>query len=198
MERLESRTYSITSDYEKITNPEVFPDLLSVLMAYAYKIIGIGTVRLEKSREDLAYDFAMETIKRHFENPTKFNPERNPDIVKYLKLYILRQLVSNFKGLKGQSHELAYNDDDPTGIKVMNSYIEESDIHDTIDTDQTIRDIERSISDNKPLLDIFKIRYLMDYTRAETIGELGITSGEYNNRIRRLDTVFRRIVKMKS
>ncbi len=144
------------------------------------------------------YDFAMETIMRHLENPTKFNPERNPDIIKYLKLYILRQLVSNFKELKGQSHELAYCDDDPVGIRVTKSFIMESDIHDTIDLKQTIRGIKRSISSDQPLLDVFNLRYIMDYTRAETIGELGITSGDYNNRIRRLDTVLKKVVKMQS
>ena len=139
----------------------------------------------------------MEAIKRHIENPTKFNPKRNPDIVKYLKFNILRQLVSNFKELKGQSNEIAYNPDDPIGIKVMNSFIEESDVHDAIDARQTIHDIECSIIDDKPLLEIFELRYLKEYSRAETITELGITPGEYNNRIRRLDTVFRRIAKMK-
>ena len=164
MERPETNTYSITSDYEKITSPEVFPGLLKVLMAFAHKLVGTGTLRLEKSREDLAYDFAMEAIKRHIENPTKFNPKRNPDIVKYLKFNILRQLVSNFKELKGQSNEIAYNPDDPIGIKVMNSFIEESDVHDAIDARQTIHDIECSIIDDKPLLEIFELRYLKEYS----------------------------------
>jgi len=198
MGRIELQAFSITSDYERITSPEVFPSLLKVLMAYTFRLIGTGTVRLEKGRDELAYDFAMETIKRHLENPTKFNPERNPDIVKYLKFNILRRLVTNFKELKGQSHELAYYDDDPIGMKVTNSFITDIDIHEAIDLKQTIRSIERYISDDQLLMDIFNLRFLMDYTRAETIGELGITPGEYNNRIRRLDTVFKSVIKMQS
>lgn len=198
MERPEINTFSITSDYEKITSPDVFPGLLKVLMAYAHKLVGTGTLRLEKSREDLAYDFAMEAIKRHIENPNKFDSKRNPDLVKYLKFNILRRLVSNFKESKGQSHEIAYDPDDPTGIKVMKTFVEEIDVHDAIDAKQTIHDIQCSIIDDKPLLELFELRHLKEYSRAETITELGITSNEYNNRIRRLDTVFRHIVKMKS
>lgn len=193
-----SNRYSITSDYDRITDPNVFRDLFKVLMAYAYKLIGDGSIRLERSRQDLAYDFSMEAIKRHLENPGKFNPERNPDLVWYLKYYILRQLVSNFKESKGQKQELAYPENDPDGMSAMDTYIEVYDIHDHIDLEIAIEIIHGMISDDPPLLEIFRLRYLDQYCRAEIISELSITSGEYNNRIRRLDTVFKRVAKMQS
>ena len=198
MKTTTSNRYSITANYDRITDPDVFRNLFKVLMAYAYRLIGDGSIRLERSRQDLAYDFTMEAIMRHLENPGKFNPERNPDLVWYLKYYILRQLVSNFKESKGQKQELAYPEHDPDGMHVMDSYIEAYDIHDHIDLEKTIEIIYGMLSNDQPLLELFKLRYLEQYSRAETISELSITSGEYNNRIRRLDTVFNRVVKMQS
>ena len=196
MKEHDSIAFSITSDYDSINNEDVFLNLLRVLMAYSHKLIGNSTLRLSKNRNDMAYDFAMETITRHKENPAKFDPSKNPDLVKYLKLYILRQLVSNHKKLKGQENEVLFENEDSNGINVMNTFIKENDIHETIDLENTIQLIKDDISDNPLLLELFDFRYIKDYSRAETIDVLGITKGEYNNRIRRLDTVKKRVVKM--
>ncbi len=195
MKRAAPHVFEICSDYDCITNPDVFPDLLKVLMAFAYRLIGDDTARLERDRHELAYDFAMEAVKRHLEYPGKFNPEKNPDIVKYLKYYIIRQLISNYKGSMGQKQELAKPDLNPDEVNVVNNYLDKYDIHDSIDFDKTLETIQTVISDDPQLLDVFKLRYLKDYTRGETISKLGITQGEYNNRIRRLDTVFKRVIK---
>ncbi len=188
-------SFEILSDYDCISNPDVFSGLLKVLMAFAYRLIGDDTVRLERARHELAYDFAMEAIKRHLENPGKFNSERNPDLVKYLKYYIVRQLITNYKGSKGQRQEIAKPDFNPDEVNAVNSYLDRYDIHDSIDLKQTLEDIQSVISDDPPLLELFEFRYLKEYSRGETIIQLGITQGEYNNRIRRLDTVFKRVIK---
>ena len=83
-------------------------------------------------------------------------------------------------------------------MEVMNRFIETYDIHDSIDLENTIITIQGIISDDPSLLDVFNYRYLREYSRAETISELNITPGEYNNRIRRLDTVFKRVLKSQS
>ena len=195
MERTAPHVFEIRRDYDSITRPDVFQDLLKVPMAFAYRLIGDDTIRLERDRHELAYDFAMEAIKRHLENPGKFKPERNPDIVKYLKYYIIRQLITNFKGSKGQTQELAKPELNPDEVYFANNFLDRYDIHDSIDLKKTIEDIHRLISDDPPLLDLFSLRFLKDFSRGETISQLNITPGEYNNRIRRLDTVFKRIVK---
>lgn len=190
-----SIAFSITSDYDCIRKKEVFSDLLKVLMVYAHSIIGNSSLKLKKSKSDLAYDLAMEAITRYLENPTDFDPERNPNLVWYLKFSILKRLVSNLKKSKGMQNELLYENDDSTGIKVMNSFAKSNDIHSSIDLSNIIDLINKEISNTPDLLELFELRFIKDYTRAETIQELKITAGEYNNRIRRLDTVRRRVLK---
>lgn len=188
--------FSITSDYDSIRNKSVFSDLLKVLMTYAHKLIGDNTLRLVKNKADLAYDMAMEAIRKYLENPEKFDPSRNPDLVWYLKFNILRRLIYNYKELKGQQNEVLFEKDDSNGIVVSNAFISEIDFHDSIDLNNTIQLIIEELSGNPELKQLFELRYVMDYSRAEIIKELNITEGEYNNRIRRLETVRKRVVKL--
>ena len=191
-------SFRITDNYDSITTKEVFPDLLKVLMAYALKLIGSSTLRLEKNKHDLAYDFAMETIKRYLDEPEKFDPTKNNDLVKFLKYYILKRLVSNFKQLGGQKSEIVYERDDHNGIKVINKFVKENDIHEMMDLEETLRLIQQQLLKDKDVLEIFELRYKKDYKRVEVCEELGISVGEYTNRIRRLDTVISRIKKQQS
>jgi len=188
--------FSITSDYDSIRKKEVFSDLLKVLMVYTHSLIGDSTLRLSKNKTELAYDMAMESITRYLENPSEFDPTRNPNLVWYLKYNILQRLISNFKALKGQKNELLYENNDSNGMVVMNAFSEENDVHDLIDLKNTIRLIKEDISDNSVLLELFELRYINDYSRAETIEKLSITKGEYNNRIRRLETIRKRVIKL--
>lgn len=188
-------TFSITENYESIGDKEVFSELLKVLMSYSYYIIGNSSLRLEKNREQLAYDLAMEAITRYLENPNKFDPSRNSDLVKYLKFSILKRLVSNFKELKGQKNELIYNKADAIGIEVMNSFLKENDINESIDLSNTIKLIQKELIQDKLLSQIFKLRYIEDSTRKEICKDLSISNEEYNNVIRRLKTVLNRVTK---
>ncbi len=187
--------FKITSDYDCISNEEVFKDLLKVLMTFAYKLIGNCSLRLEKNRDELAYDFSMECIKRYLEKPSEFDPSRNSDLVNYLKFNILRRLISNFKELKSQKIEFLYENDDLIGIEVLSSYLPELDLHESIDLREVVKSIKKEIEDSPELIQIFKLRYLKDYSRSETIEALQISENEYNNRIRRLDTVRKNVVR---
>lgn len=186
--------FKIISNYESVREKTVFANLLKVLMAYALKLIGDSTLRLKKNKADLAYDFAMETIQKYLENPEKFDPLRNQDLVLYLKFNILRRLISNYKNLEGQKNELLYEQDDSNGITVENSFTETLDIHVSIDLNCSVERIREAIESDENLIPVFDLRYIKDYKPAEVMEELNITQGEYNNRIRRLDTVRKRII----
>ncbi len=191
-----SIAFKITSDYNSIREKDVFKKLLTVLMAYAHKLIGSKTLRLEKNKADLAYDMAMETITKYLQEPKKFDPNRNPDLVWYLKYNILRQLIYNYKISKGQQNELLFEPDDGTGSIVRNSFIQNNEIHDSLDLGITLELILKEISDDPILLELFELRYLKEFEPKEIHQELNITKGEYNNRIRRLDTVRKRVIKL--
>ncbi len=129
MKEPDKEPFRITENYDSIYSEETFRELLTVLIAFAHSLIGNSSLRLEKNRGELAYDFAMEAIKKHISTPDKFDPRRNIDLVKYLKYNILRQLIYNFKELKSQQNEQLYELEDSNGIKVANTFIEECDIH---------------------------------------------------------------------
>lgn len=186
--------FEINSNYESIKEADVFPRVLKVLMAYATKLIGDSTMRLAKNRADLAYDFSMEAIKRYLEEPDKFVPAKNPDLISYLKFYILRQLISNHKNREGQKNEVLYENYDSIGITVQNSSIDFFNIDDSIDLKDLINNIRSTLDCDIELLKVFDLRYVMDYKPAEIMNELSITSREYNNRIRRIDTIRRNIL----
>ncbi len=187
--------FKITQNYDCITEKEVFTKLLKVLMAYAHKLIGTSSLRLKKSRSELAYDFSMETISKHLEKPEKFDPSRNSDLVKYLKYNILRRLIFNFKKKKSQEFEIGYENEDSTGLKVAKSFVEENDIHDLLDEQNLLKSIQTELNGNTILLELFNLRYSKEYTRKEICQTLKISTGEYANRIRRLDTVVNRVIK---
>lgn len=194
MKGQDSIAFCITSDYNSIREKDVFSDLLKVLMAYAFKLIGDSTLRLSKNKSDLAYDLAMDAIRMHLENPDRFDPTRNPDLVKYLKYNLLRRIISNHKELKGQQNEVLYEQQDSNGIIVNGVHVEELDFHDSIDLDNCVALIHNEVKDKFELKQLFELRYIKDYSRSEIIAELNLSQGEYNNRIRRLDTIRKKII----
>lgn len=194
MKCTDKEPFTITEDYDSISEKDTFQKLLTVLMAYAHSLIGNSSLRLEKNRGELAYDFAMETIKRHISNPLKFDPKRNKDLVKYLKFNILRQLISNFKELSGQKNEKLFEIEDSTGIKVANTIIEECDIYTKIDLKTILDNIQLELLKEPILRQIFRLRYYEEYKRVEICEELNISNGELNNCIRRLDTILKKVL----
>ncbi len=196
MKEQNKTSFRIISDYDSIGNQEVFSPLLKVLMAYALKLIGDSTLRLSKNKADLAYDLAMEAIKRYLEDPTKFDPTRNPDLVFYLKYNILRRLISNHKNLEGQQKEVLYESHDTNGILVESAFSEAFDIHSAIDLKDTLEKINLEIEKDLKLKAVFELRYAKDYKPSEVMEELEISSKEYSNRIRRVDTIKKRILSL--
>lgn len=195
MEKFEENRFKITSDYCCIENEKVFRQVLKVLMAYAHNLIGTSTLRLDKNRNELAYDLSMDAIKTYLENPKNFNPKRNPDLINYLKYYILKQKISNFKKLAGQKNELIHEDNDPTGLSVKNRFKEEMDIHESIDLKETVKLIKGELVGDDELKKLFNLRYELDYKRKEVCEELKIQTTQYDNKIRRLETILRRVIK---
>lgn len=195
MKTKEIETFSIIEDYDSICNDKVFKKLFTVLMAYAYSLIGNSNLRLSKNRQELAKDFAMESIKDYLSSPEKFDPTRNKDLVKYLKYNILRRLIFNFKESKGQENEEILEENDLSPNKIVNRFYSANRITDSIDIGIILKSIKDELKDDKLLKSVFKLRYIEEYKRSEICAKLKITYGELNNYIRRLDTVLKRVLK---
>ena len=187
MKRLE-----IISDYDNIDWDEVIP----VLMAYAYVLIGANDQRMARSREELAYDFAVDAITKYLDEPEKFQPSRNPDLIKYLKYYILRQLISNAKKKAANINEVVQNDDDVEFDleSVDDLFTEEFELNEAIDIASIVVKIEHEIEEDEELYEIFIGRYYHESKRVEICKDLKISTDEYDNRIRRLRRLSRKIL----
>lgn len=195
MKTTKTETFSLTENYESICNEEVFTKLFTVLMAYAYSLIGNSNLRLSKNRQELAKDFAMETIKDYLSSPEKFDPARNKDLVNYLKYNILKRLIFNFKQSKGQKNEEIINDNDPLCDKIVSRFYSVNSISDSIDVKIILKSINDELKSDILLKSVFKLRYLEEYKRTEICSKLQITYGELNNYIRRLDTLLKRVLE---
>ena len=189
MKRLE-----ITNDYDNIDWNGVIP----VLMAYAYVLIGDNNQRMARSREEFAYDFTIDAIAKYLNEPEKFDSSRNPDLIRYLKYYILRQLISNAKKKAANVNEVVTKEKDDEyefdSDSLDDLFVKEFDLDESIDVASIVTQIERAIEDNDELYEIFIGRYYNESKRSEICKDLNISTKEYDNRIRKLRRLSQKII----
>lgn len=183
--------FKITKDYEKVN----WDKLIKVLMAYAYVLIGDENKKMNKSKADLAYDFAMDTITQYLHNKSKFDPTRNPDLVKYLKYNILRQLISNSKVTGNIKYEKTSESIKIDSYSITEKLITDIKIDEKIDTDRIINIVEEKIANDDDLTIIFNCRYYSNSKRSEICKDLNISEKEYDNRIKRLRRIVAKTIK---
>lgn len=183
--------FKITKDYEKVN----WDKLIKVLMAYAYVLIGDENKKMNKSKADLAYDFAMDTITQYLHNKSKFDPTRNPDLVKYLKYNILRQLISNSKVTGNIKYEKTSESIKIDSYSITEKLITDIKIDEKIDTDRIINIVEEKIANDDDLTMIFNCRYYSNSKRSEICKDLNISEKEYDNRIKRLRRIVAKTIK---
>lgn len=157
-------------------------------MAYAYVLIGDVNQKMARSREELAYDFSIDAITKYLYEPEKFDPSRNPDLIRYLKYYILKQLIFNAKKKAANVNEVAPEEENPEyeSTSVDDLFAEGHELDSSIDTALIVAKIEEAIENDDDLYEIFIGRYHNESKRSEICKDLKISTDEYDNRIRRL------------
>lgn len=178
--------FKITSDYKNVDWEKV----IKVLMAYAYVLIGDENLSMAKSRKELAYDFAMEAITRFLKQPEKFDPTRNPDLVKYLKYSYVRQFISNAKKTGFYRYDKSSSTPEEDFYHTLKS---EFNWDEKIDVKQFVSIVEEKLTDDKDLIPIFKGRYHQDSKRSEICDDLNISLKEYDKRLKRLKRLVEKI-----
>lgn len=178
---------SITSNYDDI----VWADVIPVLMAFAMKLMGSQYDKLEKSKEEYAYDFSLEAITRYLEKPGQFDPSRHPDLIKYLQYNILRSLISRAKttgDVPRQSYMVNNDGENPYEQSISIESLTSSEL----DVKTIIDQLKASLSDE--LLEIFNLRYEKEYSRAEICESLDLPERDYDNRMKKIKRAFKKII----
>ena len=185
MKLVRSGKLKITENYDEVDWEKVIP----VLMAFAYSLL--GNKQFTNRRDQLSYDFALEAITKYLENKEKFNPTRNPDLINYLKYYIVRQLISNFKksagirtrvilkGLKDiEKGEYEYSIDQLIGKDNL--------IENNVDVNILLDRVSKKLMNKIELNEIFILLYYKELKRSEICEQLNIPLKEFDNRSRRM------------
>lgn len=147
------------------------------------------------------HDYVTDAIEKYYNCPEKFNPEKGT-LLGYLKYNIIRSLVSNdvtspenLKSKDIQAHkqnEDNSEDSDMVYAELIIPYAENF-FDDEIDYNTIVAYVEQEISGRNVEEAIF-IGHIDGLKRGEIIKEFGLTEKEYNNGVRRLDTVLNKTI----
>ncbi|MBI6117963.1 sigma-70 family RNA polymerase sigma factor [Salegentibacter maritimus] len=159
-------------------------------MAYSYVLIGDENLSMAKSRKELAYDFSMEAITRYLNEPNKFDPSRNPDLIKYLKYNLVRQLISNAKNTGFYHYDKTPSTPEEDYYYTLKS---EFKLDEKIDMKKIVSIVEERLTDDVDLFQIFKGRYYEESKRSEICDDLDISLKEYDNRLKRLKRLVKKV-----
>lgn len=169
------------------------------LLAHAHAIIKGLTWFRGKSDSTImgkeAHDYVLDAIERYLDDPTKYDPTSGRSLKNYLKKHVLRTLIGNdAKSAENRSSYDIFKSDEIDGefyekiIPSVNAYIESG-----IDCSKVMIKLRDLLANDKIAESIFESRYIHGQKRSEIIIERGLTEGEYNNGIRRLDTIIEKM-----
>ena len=170
--------FTISADYDNVDWKKVIP----ILMAFAHKLLSKQNIRKEEL-DQKSYDFAMETILEYLEDKTKFEPQRNPDLLYFLKYNILRRLISNFGKSAYSSKVTGYDSDD---LLLNNQFAEHIPIDENIDVKNIVSAIQKEINQDVVMSTIFAAKFEENMKRIEICEEFSIDTGTYDNAMKRL------------
>lgn len=143
------------------------------------------------------HDYVMDGIEKYLRNPEKFNPSSGRSLLNYIRLHIIRTLIGN--DLRSAENRLskdlfAFVDSDEekdvdyveTMLPHVEAYFDEE-----MDYEKIMAYVEEAIKGDKTVEEIFLGITGYGLKRREIINEFGMAETEYNNGIRRLQTILK-------
>lgn len=152
------------------------------------------------------WDYMLETVTRYLEHPEKFKPDR-ADLLRYLKNTVKSIISSDVRADENQTtfYVDAYdtegeNEEEKNKKKVRNlEKMYPKNIPDyakTIDEEMVMIRIKREIEGDEILEKIYEGSVKLDLPRREIIKKYKLSEKDYDNGIRRLDTVRTKVHKL--
>ncbi len=185
-------------------------DIIRKLTAFTYRYAFDNKSWFRKGSDSLlkgkkVEDYVYEAIGRYFENPEKHNTERG-SLFTYLSTVVMTLVGNDLRSKENKTtwaipHEA---DGDENGNKELDYFdlvtrrIEEN-IEDQIYYDQIVKDIVEEIAKqeeagNKDILEKIYLGLDLGLKPKDIMETFKMPNGEYNNGIRRLRTIVRKIV----
>lgn len=148
-------------------------------------------------------DYVYEAIARFLEEPDKFRPE-DGSFIKYLKFNLVRSLVgADIKKMENRLTsnvvqiyaEYSENEESTNAYEESIGQYTEALFDDEIDFKAIMVEVEGMIAEDSLLENIYLGVKVMNLKRREVINEFGISEKDYDNGIRRLDTILNKVAK---
>lgn len=176
--------------------------ILPRLFAYAnYLLKGKSWVRKEsKSYKNgkQVDDYVYEAITKFYENPKKYRPE-DGDFISFMKENLIRSLISNdYKSAENKktiniSKQPKASDNNDFYLDLilpaLNQYFD-----DQMDYENIINEVTENVKSDPNAESIF-LGLIDGMKRREIIEEFNISSKDYDNGVRRLNTIRKQIAK---
>ncbi|WP_129020677.1 sigma factor [Edaphocola flava] len=180
-------------------------NVITQLLAYADQLLkthawfrGKASDTSIKGRQ--AEDYVQETIARYLDDPDNYDPSKG-ELIKYLKYYILRRLVSNdSKSLENTVNIDLFgwkNDDLESDMEFWEKLmpVEDCDFDSNIDFEQILNDICHNLVDDPECTVIFNLTRKNGYKRREVIREVSFTEDQFDNAMKRLNRILKKVAK---
>lgn len=173
-------------------------DILPKLYAFTHQLLrsmkwfrGKNNDTFLKGKE--VKDYVFEAIEKFLANPEKFKPEKNRSLENYLKLHVIRTLVWN--DVNSEENKTSQPIILQTGVEDEAETIEglypaiEATFDQQIDYEEVMAYIGEQVSGDPIVENIFMGICHFGMKRRDIIAEFEMGDKEYNNGIRRLNTV---------
>lgn len=148
-------------------------------------------------------DYVSEAIEKYLTHPEKYNPELDRSLVNYIKLHIIRTLVGNDakskenklnKDVYGISSDKKESDDNAGTYLDSVLPFAEALFDQEVDYNEIMNTIEKNVGDDEEAGNIF-LGKISGMKRREIMQDFGMSGGEYDNGMRRLQTIFNGVIK---
>lgn len=188
---------------EEKNEPIDWEKIIISLHAYTLSIVktkgwfrGSETKTFTEGKE--VSDYIFEAIGRYLKHPEKFDKKKGT-LINYLKFNLIRSLVSNdltsAENRYSMDNHLVFDSDEEEGYQQQIEPFLEAFFDEEIDYQNVMKEVKSELKGSQILETIFNGLTEENLKRSEIIEHYEISEKDYDNGIRRLKTILKKIAK---
>jgi len=187
--------------------PIIWEDIYVQLYAYTDQLLkAYSWFRKGKTDSYLKgkqiHDYVAEAIEKYLRSPEKYDPSSGRSLVTYLKWHIIRSSVGNdVRSLENMTSSTLISDNDSSddddhfcNIEAFLPFVAGS-FDQEADYKKILTDIENELQDDAMAKLIFEEVRCNDMDRRDVIKKYEVTDKDFDNGMKRMKTVLKRIAK---